>query len=60
MSPWSLGVDLAAESTAPGHHAPVGLEWLPFVGLALLILAVASATASRSPRRSGGDGTDDD
>ncbi len=60
MSAWSPSVVARSGSIAPGHDVPDGIEWLPFVGLALLVLAIASAIASRPADGTGGDGADDD
>jgi hypothetical protein len=60
MSPLSIAVAVQAGPGLPTQHVPDGLDWLPFLGLVLIVLAMVSATASRSHSRSGGDGADDD
>jgi hypothetical protein len=60
MSPWWSAVGMQGEPGLPAHHVPDGLEWLPFLGLVLVVLAMVSAIATRSRQRSGGERADGD
>jgi hypothetical protein len=60
MSRLSIAIAVQAGPGLPAHHVPDGLDWLPFLGLVLIVLAMVSAIASRSQPRSDGNGADDD